>query len=124
MYVYYNPNPVGRTTAIDCSVRALSKVLHISWDDAYDQLSEAAKQMGDMPSNNAVFAAVMRKNGFFKENLPNFCPDCYGVSDFARNNPIGTYVLGTGSHMVAVVNGDWFDTWNSGDEIPLFFWTR
>ena len=67
MYVYYNPNPVGRTTAIDCSVRALSKVLHISWDDAYDQLSEAAKQMGDMPSNNAVFAAVMRKNGFFKE---------------------------------------------------------
>ena len=66
----------------------------------------------------------MRMQGFFRENLPNFCPDCYAVKDFARNNPIGTYVLGTGSHVVTVINGDWYDAWDSGDEIPIYFWTR
>ena len=59
MYVYYNPNPVGRIAVGDCTVRAISKALNISWDDAYDLLADAAKGMGDMPSSNAVVSAVM-----------------------------------------------------------------
>lgn len=124
MYRYYNPNPVGRSSVGDCSVRAISKALKISWDDAYDLLTDAAKQMGDMPNSNSVISAVLRMHGFFKENLPNFCPDCYSIRNFARDNPVGRYVVGTGSHVVAVVDGDWYDTWDSGDEIPQYFWVR
>ena len=123
MYVYFNSNPVGNRVG-DCSVRAVSKVLGISWDDAFDLLADAAKAMGDMPSSNNVISAVLRGNGFYRENLPSFCPDCYTVKEFAYNNPVGTYVLNTGNHVVAVVNGNWFDAWDSGDEIPLYFWTR
>ena len=49
MYVYYNPNPTGRTKVGDCPVRAISKALSISWDDAFDLLCTAGKRMGDMP---------------------------------------------------------------------------
>lgn len=124
MFRYYNPNPTGRESVGDCSVRAISKALGIPWEDAYAKLAVNAFRMGDMPSSNSVISATLRMNGFYRENLPNFCPDCYTVRDFARNNPIGLYVLGTGSHIVCVKNGDWFDTWDSGDEIPLYFWTK
>lgn len=123
MYKYYNPNPVGRKTE-DCSVRAVAKALGISWDDAHDLLSYASKQMGTIMNKNDVISAVLRQNGFHRESLPNFCPDCYTIKDFARDNPRGVYVLGTGSHIVTVINGDWFDMWNSGDEVPQYFWTK
>ena len=110
MYVYYNPNPVAARVG-DCAVRAISKVLNISWEDAYAKLAVNAFRMGDMPSSNNVIASVLRMNGFYRENLPDFCPDCYTVEDFARNNPVGTYVLGTGQHVIAIVDGDWFDSW-------------
>ena len=38
--------------------------------------------------------------------------------------PKGTYVLGTGNHVVAVVNGDYYDMWDSGDEIPAYVWYK
>ena len=123
MYVYYNPNPVAARVG-DCAVRAISKVLNISWEDAYAKLAVNAFRMGDMPSSNNVIASVLRMNGFYRENLPDFCPDCYTVEDFARNNPVGTYVLGTGQHVIAIVDGDWFDSWNSKDEVPQYFWTK
>ena len=124
MYVYYNPNPTGQDKVGDCSVRAVSKALGISWEDAYAKLATSGYDMGDMPSSNNVIAAVLRMNGFYRENLPMFCRDCYTIKDFARDNPVGTYVVGTGNHVVTIIDGDWFDTWNSGDETPVYFWVR
>lgn len=124
MYVYYNPNPTGRTKVGDCSVRAIAKALSISWDDAFDLLCTAGKRMGDMPSSNEVIGAVLRQSGFHRENLPNFCPDCYSIRNFARDNPVGTYVVGTGTHIVCIEFGDWYDTWNCEDEVPIYFWVK
>lgn len=123
-YVYYNPNPVGSSRVGDCAVRAISKVLGISREDAYTKLAVNAFRMADMPSSNNVIASVLRMNGFYRENLPDLCPDCYTIRKFARDNPVGTYVLGTGNHVVAVIDGNYFDSWDSGDEIPQYFWTR
>jgi hypothetical protein len=123
MYVYFMNNPVGARVG-DCAVRAISKVLNISWEEAYAKLCVNGYKMGDMPSSNNVIASVLRMNGFHRQNLPDFCPDCYTVSQFAQDNPVGKYVLGTGSHVVALINGDWFDSWNSADEVPQYFWTK
>ena len=32
------------------------------------------------------------------------------------------YLIGTGSHAVAVIDGDYYDSWDSGNEIPAYFW--
>lgn len=121
MWIRYNPSPVGARVG-DCSVRAISKALDITWEEAYDELCTAGFQMADMPSSNAVISAVLRKHGFIRRSLPDSCPDCFTISDFAEKYPKGIYVVGTGSHVVAVINGDWYDSWQSGNEIPQYFW--
>lgn len=40
MYMYFNNNPLGRRTVGDCSVRAISKALGVSWDEAHDMLAD------------------------------------------------------------------------------------
>lgn len=80
--------------------------------------------MGDMPSINNVWGAVLRQNGFYRKNLPRTCPDCYTVSDFAFDHPRGVYVLGTSSHVVTLIDGDWYDIFDSADETVQFYWYR
>ena len=121
-YKYFMNNPVGARVG-DCAVRAISKALNISWEQAYDELTTAGYQMADMPSSNTVIAAVLRKHGFYKESLPD-CKGCFTVSEFARNNPIGTYVVGTGSHVVTIINGDFYDSWRSDNEPVMYYWSR
>ena len=123
MWIEYNKNPAGRVVG-DCTVRALSVALGTDWESAYWMLCDAGFNMADMPSSNSVLGGVLRANGFYREGLPHFCPDCYTVSDFAKDNPVGVYVLGTGSHVVTVVDGDWYDSWNSANEIPQYVWMR
>lgn len=123
MYKYFNPNPAGRVVG-DCAVRAIAKALDISWEEAYEKLAESAYRMADMPSSDSVWGAVLRMNGFYREGLPNLCPDCYTAEDFCRDNPVGTYVLGFGGHVATVVDGVLYDSWNSSRSIPQFFWMR
>lgn len=123
MWRYYLNNPIGRSVQ-DCTVRALSKALNLSWDDAHRELSEASRQMGTIMNDNSVMDAILRRNGFLRKNIPNYCPECYDVIDFCEDNPFGTFVLGTGTHVVTVVDGDWFDSWNSGYEVPIYYWYK
>lgn len=69
MWQYYQPNPCGLSTG-DCTVRAISKALDISWDEAHDILSEFAKNMCDMPHKDWVWGAVLRANGFNRMIIP------------------------------------------------------
>ena len=123
MFMEWNPNPVGRRVG-DCSVRAISKALGVDWETAYAMIASNGFAMGDMPSSNSVWGAVLRQNGFKKQAIPNSCPDCYTFADFVRDNPRGTFVLGTGSHVATVVDGNLYDSWNSSDEIPVFVWYK
>ena len=123
MYIEWNNNPVGRRVG-DCSVRAISKALDVDWKTAYAMIASNGFAMGDMPSSNSVWGAVLRQNGFKKQAIPNSCPDCFTFADFARDNPRVTFVLGTGSHVATVVDGNLYDSWNSSDEIPVFVWYK
>lgn len=123
MYIEWNNNPVGRRVG-DCSVRAVSKALDIDWEKAYAMIASNGFAMGDMPSSDSVWGAVLRQNGFRKQAIPNTCPDCYTFADFAKDNPRGTFVLGTGSHVATIVDGDLYDSWNSSDEIPIYVWYK
>lgn len=121
MYIRYNPNPTGRNVG-DCAVRAVSKALGIDWETAYLNIARNGFMMGDMPSSDSVWGAVLRQNGFYRKTVPNSCPDCYTADDFCRDNPEGIFVLGFGGHVATVVDGDLYDSWNSSNEIPVYVW--
>ena len=123
MYVYYNPNPDGER-ANDCTVRAICKATDQTWADVYVGLFLKGYDMKDMLASNPVWGAYLQDKGFTREIIPNTCPDCYTVADFADDHKHGAYVLGTGTHAVAVVNGDYYDTWDSGGEVPIYFYRR
>ena len=119
----YNPNPAGRNVG-DCAIRAVAKALDLDWETAYVLISMAGYQMNDMPSSNSVWGAVLRKNGFYRHVLPSTCPDCYTVEDFADEHPQGVYVVGTGNHVVTIMDGTAFDSWDSRREIVSYFWSE
>lgn len=123
MWIHSNNNPTSRNVG-DCAVRAVSKALNISWEDAYAKIASNGYAMGDMPSSDSVWGSVLRQNGFYREAIPNECPDCYTAKDFCKDNPYGIYVLGFGGHVATVVDGDLYDSWNSENEIPVYVWFR
>lgn len=120
-FIHYNPNPVGRSVG-DCAVRAIAKALKLDWETAYIAIAMNGFSMGDMPSSDSVWGAVLRQNGFYRRSIPDRCPDCYTAADFCRDHPYGTYVLGFGGHVATVVHGDLYDSWDSSLEIPQFYW--
>ena len=119
----YNPNPAGRAVG-DCAVRAVAAALGVGWETAYAMIAGAGYQMGDMPSSNSVWGAVLRRNGFYRHAVPNTCPDCYTLERFAEDHPEGTYVVGTGNHVATIRDGMILDAWDSSDEVPVYYWQK
>lgn len=123
MYVFENPNPQGSYVG-DCVIRALSIATGKSWYDVFVDLAMQGLSMSDMPSSNRVWAEYLKKEGWSRHIVPDTCPECYTIRDFCGEHFKGTYILGTGTHVVAVINGDYYDSWNSGDETPIYYWTK
>ncbi len=123
MFIYYNPNPVSANSG-DCAVRAIAKALNVDWEKAYAMIAVNGFRMGNVMSADVVWGSVLRMHGFYKETLPNTCPDCYTAADFCRDHPSGTFVLGFGGHVATVVDGDLYDSWNSLGETVIYYWYR
>lgn len=123
MYIYFNPNPKNKSVG-DCTVRAVSKVLGISWEEAYWSLCTVGNDEGDMPNSNAVVATLMKQKGFKRKIIPDTCPRCYTLTDFVEDHPNGAFLVAFGTHAVAVRDGSYFDSWDSGNEIPIYYFTE
>ena len=121
MWVMANPNP-QRKQVPDCVIRAVCIALDINWYQAYDELCEVGRMDCNMPSADSVWGHYLKMRGFEPFILPQSCPSCTTVREFCKLYPDGTYIIGTGSHAVAVINGNYYDSWDSGNEIPSFFW--
>ena len=123
MYAMWNPSPRGAKVG-DCAIRALAKALNVDWETAYTMLAVKGFEMADMPNSNAVIHAVLSQAGFDRQALPNTCPNCYTVAQFAEDHPSGVYVLGTGTHVVTIADGVIYDSWDSSGEYPVYFWEK
>ena len=123
MWVEYNPNP-AQSRAGDCAIRAVAKALDIDWETAYAKIALNGFVMGDVISSNAVWGSVLRQNGFTREIVPNTCPDCYTLREFAEDHPKGTFVVALPNHVATVVSGNIFDSWDSSSLTPLYYWRR
>ena len=123
MYIHVNPNPKNKNTG-DCAIRAIAIIMDMSWDEAYIELCTEGLYMSDLPNANSVWSAYLMRHGFKRDVIPNTCPDCYTIADFCRDHPTGEYVVCTGSHVVAVIDGSVYDAWDSSNEVPAYYFYK
>lgn len=122
MWIKANPNPAGKQVP-DCVIRAICIALNKSWLEVSDELYFGyARREFSVTCDDHIWGHYLYDYGFEPFLLPHSCPACITIRQFCGMYPRGTYIIGTGAHAVAVIDGDYYDTWDSGDQIPSFFW--
>ena len=119
-YRFKNLNPEEKMID-DCTVRALSLVSGIDWEVIYNDLCDIGLYIHAMPSTNETWGAWLEANGWAMRELQGV-PEDYSVKEFCATHPRGAYVLALKNHVVGVVNGYYYDTWDCGERPVLFYW--
>lgn len=120
---YYNPNPAGKRVG-DCVIRAICKATGQDWETVFSGIMVKACMLSDMPSANYVWGAYLKDRGYQRYLIDDHSQSIYTVFDFCCEHPNGTYILCIDGHVVCVQNGHIFDTWDSGGEIPVYYWEK
>ena len=123
MYIFVNENPEGLKIG-DCVVRAISTALDQPWERTYIDLCIEGFMFSNLPNANEVWASYLAYKGFKRYSLPDTCPICYTVADFAAEHPEGVYVFATGSHAVCVKDGNVLDNWDSSGEVATYYFSK
>lgn len=128
-FVYYQPNEKDVKDQFgDCTIRALSKALNITWLQAFD-LTIPICRREQVP--NIFYAPAKIRNEFLKELGFEY----HGISNkkgskrptidvFAKEHETGTFIVNVANHEVAVVNGKYYDTWDSGNKRMYGYYER
>ena len=123
MWIKQNENPIGRNVD-DCAVRALAVATGKCWDRIYWEMAIAGNEIADMMHADKAWHQVLKNNGFKRRFLPEHCPDCYTVRDFCKDHPRGVFVVAVQDHVIACIDGNYIDTWDSGAESPLYYFSK
>ena len=114
----YNPNPKERNIG-DCTLRSYCAAFNISWDQAFDIASRVAKENSSMIQYVADKVLTEEFNCTVSEKYNKKTvksKDRITVNEFAMTHPYGTYILHVRQHQVTVKNGEYWDSWDSGEK--------
>lgn len=120
---YYNPNPAGKRVG-DCVIRAICKATGQDWETVFSGIMVKACMLSDMPSANYVWGAYLKEKGYRRHMIDDHTQNIYTVADFCTEHQQGTYILCIDGHVVCVQDGHIYDTWDSGGEIPIYYWEK
>ena len=121
MWIEANPNPEKKQVP-DCVIRAICIALNKPWLEVSDELYAIARKEYSVTCDDNIWGQYLYSLGFEPILLPHKCPRCITIDDFSKMDPFGIYIIGTGKHAVAIINGNYYDSWDSGKEVPSFFW--
>ena len=118
LFRFYQPNPLGEKKAKrigDCTIRAITKIEQISWLEAYDRLYEIGRSIFELPNSMTTIRKYLEKQGYervaIKAVKGSKRPT---IESFTQEHKTGTYLVQVANHVVAVSDGHFFDSWNSG----------
>lgn len=122
-YQYFNPNPAGKHVG-DCVIRAICRAFGYGWERAYLEICIQGFAMRDISASDSVWGAYLKNHGYQKHVLPDMCPDCYTLKEFAENSPSGTFIVKTDDHVTAVIDGIYYDSWDSGNKVVIYYYQK
>lgn len=123
MYIYQNLNPHDEKID-DCVIRAIALVTNKSWDEIYWDLAVRAAIVKDLPNANQVWIPYLYEIGYKRYMVPDICPVCYTVRQFVNDHRHGVYILWDGKHVVAAVDGNYIDNYDSGGNIVSSYFCK
>lgn len=133
--VNYNANSRGTSTG-DCSVRAISLALNKDYREVKQILNESAKRLRTHEYNSSKNIIEVISNVFHQGKYTDIRDQKLTVEQFADQHPSGIYIIGCGrtpdahkqyryslgGHIVTIINGKVFDTWDSRDWYVIKYW--
>lgn len=128
-FVYFQPNKKDLKDNVgDCQIRALCKALDLSWVEAFDLTVPICRELQtytifDGAHDKTVEA--MKSIGFDYTGVSNKKGTSRPTVDsFAKEHKKGTYIVKVSHHVVAVVDGKYYDTWDSGYKSMYGYYTK
>ena len=123
-YKYYQPNKKDlKDDYGDCVIRALTKALDKEWIAIFDELVPFSREMQCPYNCKPVYEAYLKDKGYnwqgLKAEKGKKRPT---TKTFSKKNNKGVYVLRLSHHLVTVVDGNYYDTWDSGDKSVYGYW--
>lgn len=128
-YKYYQPNKKDLKDKVgDCQIRAFCKALGLTWLEAFDLTIPICREL----QTYTIFDCDLNKT---KEAMKSLGFEYVGISNkkgskrptveqFAREHKQGTYIVSVSHHVVAVVDGYYYDTWDSGHKCLYGYYKR
>jgi hypothetical protein len=126
MYKYFQPNKKDLKDRYgDCAIRALCKAQNMEWLDAYDLMWKLTREVQCPFNSKYGFESIMKQLGYTYGGISNKKGTVRpSVRQFAKQNPKGTYICVVANHYVTIVDGDYYDTWDSGSSSMYGYWKR
>ena len=118
-FKYYQPNKKDlKDKTGDCQIRALCKALDLTWVEAFDLTIPLCRELQTytiFDGNHEKTVEAMKGLGFKYTGISNKRGSHRPTIDsFAKDHPEGKYICTVAHHVVAVVDGNYYDTWDSG----------
>lgn len=116
-YAYYQPNDLDlKDNHSDCVVRAITKLFDITWLQAFDELVPYARKLQSMPNGKMAYEKYLLDHGYTYHGISNKKGSKRPtVESFSLSHKTGRYFLNLANHVVAVVDGKYYDTWDCGE---------
>ena len=123
-YKYYQPNKKDLKDKYgDCVIRALTKALNMEWLQVFDEMQPISREM-QVPFNcRPCYEKYIESKGLKYIGISNKKGTKRPTVDrFAKDHTTGTYILRVAHHLVTVVDGIYYDTWDSGEKSLYGYW--
>lgn len=116
-FQYYHPNSKDiKDEYGDCVIRALTKVYNMKWIEVFDEIVKISRKMqvpfNCKPCYDKYIMDV--KKSEYKDISNGKGTKRHIVDIFAKEHREGKYILRIEHHIVAVVDGKYYDTWDCG----------
>lgn len=118
-YKYFQPNDKDlKDTVGDCQIRAFCKALNLTWVQAFDLTIPICRELQTytiFDCDHTKTKQAMEQLGFKYTGISNKKGTKRPtVEGFAKAHPTGTYILTVSNHVVACVDGIYYDKWDCG----------
>lgn len=100
-------------------------MLDMTWMEVFEDTLPVCINNQALHNNQIVYTEYLKSKGFVYVGISNKKGTKRPtVKSFAKEHKEGVYFVTVANHVVAVVNGMYYDTWDSGEKSMYGYWCK